>query len=264
MLIDLILVPQGAEYQAVVRGLEAWMGQCPEVLSLPIGPAAVRRRLQSQHQNGQLPNVDGQRVLLLGLGGSVSPAYQVGDVLVLKDMVSRNSVALPSDGTTTGPDAGLGDGQTAWQSYGCDRPLTDALYQHLQVSQSLSPSFQIAMKTGVTSDRLLTTAQEKQQVGQQCQASCVDMEGTSVVATMEEWGAKVSIIRVISDDCHTPIPDLTPAINAAGNLQFGSMLRIFARHPVAATNLIRGSLAGLQRLQLITTWLGQKRNSSTL
>ncbi|MGK7888317.1 MAG: phosphorylase [Leptolyngbyaceae cyanobacterium] len=235
MAIDFILVPQGAEYQAIQRGLRGWTGPPPTVLALPIGPATVQQQLQFLVQAGQIPDLTGQRVLLLGLGGSLSTTYQVGDVLVLERLVSGTQV------------------------YECDRPFSHTLYQHLHAAPVQSSSFQIGMENGVTSDRLLTTAQEKQQTGQAFQASCVEMEGASVLATLQPWGAKVAIIRVISDDCHTTIPDLTAAIAPTGKLQFGRMLWIFLRQPIAAINLIRGSLTGLRRLQQITQQLGQIR-----
>ncbi|MEB3229513.1 MAG: phosphorylase [Leptolyngbyaceae bacterium] len=248
MRIDLILVPQGAEYQAIQHGLDAWDRPRPLVLPLPMGPAAVQRHLHQLQGANQLPVGENQHVLLLGLAGSLSPAYRVGDVVVLTCMTAATRVE--------GPDVLSPDHEN---QYECDRPLTHAIYHHLQRQQSITrtASFQLAMERGITCDRLLTTGQEKQRVGQQFPASCVEMEGTSVLATMQGLGAKVSILRVISDDCYTTIPDLTPAIDPNGQLKVGSMVGIFARQPLAATRLIQGSLTGLQRLRRITRWLGE-------
>ncbi|NES98879.1 MAG: phosphorylase, partial [Desertifilum sp. SIO1I2] len=70
-----LLVPQGAEYQAVCRGLKQHPGTVPFVLPIPVGVNAVQRYLQTWKQ---LP----KQVYVLGLCGSLNPEYQVGEVVL--------------------------------------------------------------------------------------------------------------------------------------------------------------------------------------
>jgi hypothetical protein len=72
------------------------------------------------------------------------------------------------------------------------------------------------------------------------------MEGARVLAAL--LGQKVAMVRVISDEVGQNLPDLAPAIDNQGNLQPLPLARQMLIRPVAALNLIRGSLKGLSQL----------------
>jgi Phosphorylase superfamily len=74
-LIHTILVPQGAEYQAVCRGLSRINGYKPKVIAIPIG---------MQHLEKQ--------VLLMGLCGSLNQRYNVGDIVLYRDCVYQENL----------------------------------------------------------------------------------------------------------------------------------------------------------------------------
>jgi hypothetical protein len=63
---------------------------------------------------------------------------------------------------------------------------------------------------------------------------------------------QAAIVRVVSDDLAGNIPDLSRAFDDRGNLQPLALAAAFARQPIAAARLIRGSLIALDRLTRIT------------
>ncbi|MBD2104902.1 phosphorylase [Leptolyngbya sp. FACHB-261] len=83
--IDAVLVPQGAEYQAVVRALPP---NGPLVVPLAIGPAqaqALALSLKERHW---------RRVLITGVCGSLAPNYGIGTVGVYEGSVNGTDSEL--------------------------------------------------------------------------------------------------------------------------------------------------------------------------
>jgi nucleoside phosphorylase len=105
------------------------------------------------------------------------------------------------------------------------------------ILMSINPKFRIA-----ASDRLIWSAAEKRHLGRG--VDVVDMEGFAALEFFLPQGVPTAMLRVVSDDEHHDIPDLTPAFNSDGSLQ-----------PLAATRLIRGSLVGLKVLEQVTKLL---------
>ncbi len=224
-----ILVLQGAEYQAVCRGLRHAQVSLP-VFPVAIGWPALRRSLAQLQQNGLK---DPQPILLMGLCGSLSSQYQVGDLVLYQG-------CLLADGDQAPPLA----------LHDCDLPLTDQLDQRLR-AQRLA----VARVSGLTCDRVICTAAEKQQLGQTWQAGVVDMEGAIVLASLQSEGMAVAMLRVVSDDCLHAIPNLNAALMADGTLNSGALIRQFVKEPIAAARLIQGAIRGLNVLQSVTTRL---------
>lgn len=272
MTIDLILVPQGAEYNAVIRGLEGVSSRSnhrcvPTVYPLPIGQA-VTTALQSLFPKGS--ELDGKFILLMGLGGSLSARYQVGDVMLLHsvckggaDPKKRNSPAHS-------------DPKHRLPTWDIITPLVQHFYSELQnltVHQTVCESHTASsvgtasnvgvsnvdtvsadMVQGVTLDRMVTSPDEKNELRRIYQADVVDMESAYVVEFLQSRGATVGVIRVVSDDSDTDIPDLSPAIDATGSLNGFKMAWQFLNQPIAAMRLIRGSLKGLKQLSHISAY----------
>lgn len=220
MPVQVILVPAGAEYQAVMRGLKA-VPHAPPVVAVPAGPAAFRAFLETWEGRSRFED---QEILLIGLGGSLSPQHSVGDAILLEQVW----------------DAAERDGS---QGYFCDRTLTDELAQRLGAP----------VGTGVTCDRVITTVAEKRRLGDRHQAAVVDMESAVLLAAMPQ--AKVAILRVISDDCGHDLPDIAGAIGPDGSLRADTLARSFLRRPFAALKFISGSLQALKTLEQITLTL---------
>lgn len=217
--IQIILVPQGAEYQAVCRGLISINSPKPLVLPIPIGCNALTKHLEKLQQAGHFQNSP-QNVLLMGLCGSLSAQYVVGDVVVYQDCINEVN-----------------------SSQSCNSELTESLSKNLKEKAYLVK--------GLTSDRLIHSASEKQYLGQLYNTDVVDMEGLAVLEVLK----KVGIVRVISDDIHHDLPNLASAISPDGALLPLPLALGMMRQPIATTRLIWGSLRGLRVLQNTTRLL---------
>ncbi|MBW4659311.1 MAG: phosphorylase [Drouetiella hepatica Uher 2000/2452] len=217
-LIDAIIVPQGAEHKAVCQGLN---GDKPPVFPVSVGWQPLRRSLEQLKRNQF--DVPQPRVLLMGLCGSLSPHYQVGDIVLYQSCLQEKSDAL----------------------HLCDEQLTRSLEQILAINQV----------TALTTDRVICTAAEKHSLRQEFHADVVDMEGAIVIESLRQAGISVAMLRVVSDSHHHDIPDLNSALRADGSLDSWALAAQFLKKPIAATRLIQGAMRGLSHLQSVTTTL---------
>ncbi len=224
----MILVPQGAEYKSVCRGLSRSTATKPLVLPIPVGPKPLARYLEKLQQEGHFRGYVQPSILLMGLCGGLSPHYVVGDIVLYQDCVYESPVSARLLRT-------------------CDPELTNLLHQELKEKVSLVRA--------LTSDRLIWSAAEKCELGKIYAAGVVDMEGFAALEALSPNGIALAMLRVVSDDCHHNIPDLTLALSLNGSLQPFPLTQRLLRQPRASARLIRGALRGLQVLQQVTTFL---------
>jgi hypothetical protein len=231
-MINTILVPQGAEYQAVCRGLSQFTGSKPNIVSIPVGVKPVTQYLKQWQKEPsfftQVPqtmlvqpenekSLSQPRVLVMGLCGSLSQRYSVGDIVLYQNCTYQGQVQE------------------------CDRLFTTQLYSRLRQ--------QVTLVKGLTSDRIIWSAAEKRHLGELFETDVVDMESFAILEFFQQIGVAATVIRVVSDDSQRDIPNLTSAISDDGSLQTLPLAWRFIRQPVAATRLIRGSLKGLKVLE---------------
>ncbi|MEM8829603.1 MAG: phosphorylase [Cyanobacteria bacterium P01_G01_bin.19] len=215
MFIDTIVVPQGAEYQAVCRGLNRAGCNCMEVIAIPIGTRNIQQILSDR--SSELSRA--KNILILGLCGSLNPEYKVGDIVLYQNCwnLKHQSVSLNSK-------------------------------LNAEIEQKIS----VSLVDGLTSDRLVCQAEEKLKLSQTYPGNVVDMEGYDYTKELQKRNISVAMLRVVSDDVTGNIPDLTKAVDPKGNLQPIPMAIAFLKQPVAAVRLIQGSLTGLNKLREIT------------
>ncbi|WP_373544763.1 phosphorylase [Chamaesiphon sp.] len=210
--IDAILVPQGAEYATVQRACRSSL----PVFAIPAG-AAVAEYLP------RLPLGSWQRVLVMGLCGSLDDRYGIGDVVLYRATISISGRCLE-----------------------CDRELLAGL---VGVSPDKDPVL------ALTSPEVVFRSAAKQQYRQQLGAVVVDMEGQTVQSILAKWGIAVGTIRVVSDDSHHDLPDLSDAFDDRGQLQSWSLVKAVAQDPVAGFRLVQGSLQALRVLDRVARQL---------
>lgn len=215
-MIDTIIVPQGAEYRAVKKGLNKLKIQQPLIVSIPIGTNQITETLNNQKFWQSQP----KRVLIMGLCGSLSSQYSVGDFVLYQNCAQLN------------------------QEISTERKLNKLIIQKLN---------NISLVSGVTSDRMIATINEKQQLTQKFAASVVDMESFAYVKLLQQHAIAVSILRVVSDDVKNNIPNLEPTINESGNIIPVAMTKAMLKQPIVSLKFIKNSLQSLQKLQQITT-----------
>ncbi len=229
---QVILVPQGSEYKAVCRGLSRITPTKPLVMPIPVGPEPLARHLEKLQQAGHFRRYPQPRVLLMGLCGSLSPDYAIGDIVLYQECVYETIASTR-------------------ELQSSDRELTSLLHQKLK---ERLPCL-LGEVRGLTSDRLIWEADQKRTLGQIYDAGVVDMEGFAALKVLGEAGIAVAMVRVVSDDCYHNLPDLTQALSPDGSLQPLPLTLGLLRQPIAAAGLIRGALRGLQVLQRVTTFL---------
>lgn len=224
-LIDTVFVPKGMEYQAVCRGMGKIKPSSPQIIPIPVGRQAVTDYLEQWQQTIDFCHQPPQGVMVMGLGGSLSPIYQVGNLLLYRDC-----------------------GYTQEQQWHfCDNQLSELVFQHL--------GKQASWGRGLTSDRVICQAAEKRQLGQQYQADVVDMEGIAILNWCQLLSIPVVMLRVISDNCQQDLPDLTPAFDDNGVLQPLKLAQQMLKYPSNSIHLIRSSLQGLEILKQVAKQL---------
>ena len=170
--IDTILVPQGAEYQAVSKGLTQAGKPKIHIISISIGVDHLKEYLNRENL--------GQNILVLGLCGGLSPQYAVGEPVIYRGCYSLEGNFLATD-----------------------TQLTEAIEKQLP---------QASVVTGLTSDRPICQAREKLDLAQRYPTQVVDMEGYGCLQLLQNSGVAVAMVRVVSDDCLYDIPNLEAAI----------------------------------------------------
>ena len=225
-----ILVPKGAEYGAVCRGLRR-IDRPPAVVAIPAGPKSASRFLQQWLCN-QSADRTPHAVLLMGLCGSLTARLTVADAVLYEMCRAVSGVSIASLTPETN-DLAV-----------CDPELTDWIDQRLQG--------QVERVKGASCDRVICTATEKQQLGQQSGADVVDMEGFAALTDLRQAGIPGTMLRVISDGCDRNLPNLNLALDADGNLKPQTLALAMLQQPGPALQLIQGSLQGLAKLQTLT------------
>ncbi len=212
--IDTIVVPQGAEYQAVCRSLCQGKIANVQVIAIPLGSVNIRQTLASYAELSS-----SRQILIMGLCGSLDQFYVVGDRVLVKS---------------------------------CEDLKHDLLYLDPALNATIQGKLLIDLVPGFTSDRLISQAQEKYELSQRYRVKIVEMEGFGYVRELQRQGKSVAMLRVVSDDLTGDIPNLSNAFDSQGNIKPLAMAIAFLKQPIAAIRLIRGSLAGLKALEEIT------------
>jgi len=199
---DTVFAPQGAEFQAVRRGLGS------RVTAIPVGADAVTDYLNQWRLGLTAPP---QRVLILGLAGSLTADLKIGDVTLAETCRRQDSpqVWLTAPESNARLERGLGNIKRV-QSLTVPQPLWQEVEKRRRASQYL--------------------------------AQIVEMENSAVLAFFAPSQTPVTILRVISDGLRGDLPNLEGIYNAQGQLKPERLLLAFARNPPAALRLIRGSL----------------------
>jgi len=220
--LETILVPQGSEYQAVMKG---WQKKptCPSILAIPVGGKAVEKALLRELISQKIGANSPQGIIVMGLAGSLSPQLKLGQVVLY-----RSCLDLESD-----------------QLLFCDSSATGYLVEKL--------GHKVQLVEGLSSDRVITEAEEKQNLGKRYQVQVVDMEGAAILKFFAAQQVPVVILRVISDEINQSLPDLSQIYNSAGELQTWPLTKALISQPIAGFNLIRSSLYALKILEQLAT-----------
>jgi len=235
MKIDYILIPQGQEFKTVKKGFNLAQINHPPLISIPVGIRGVQLFLDTWLNQ---VNFQHQRVLLLGLGGSLSPKLKVGDLTFY-----QNCCYLDNDINKNEPIL----------TKSCDLELNN----YLQICLQNQFKINSVSVQGLTSNKLINLASQKQQLFEQNQAEVIDMEAWTILTNLEKFKIKLSVLRIISDDNNHNIPDLNNAFSPEGKLKPLSLALGLIGDPLAGLTLIKGSLTALKKLEKVAFNLAQ-------
>jgi nucleoside phosphorylase len=227
--VDVIFVPNGAEYRAVEQGLKQ-TNRGVQLVSIPMGIEAVAKYYQQLKNKSWQQSVN--RVLIMGLCGSLSPQHQVGDVVLYQNCqyATKNMSENP-------------------KIYPTDVNLTNLIASRLKTK--------ISLVQAITCDRIMCNREEKLALGRSDRAGVVDMEGIAMLEALPE--SSVAILRVVSDDCRHNLPDLNRAFDRdRGIMRTLPLTLAMIAQPQAAIKLIQGATIGLKVLQQVTKELFEK------
>lgn len=213
-MIDYIFVCEGEEFKAVQKAL--FLSNLKrKIIPIPIGVNAVDNLLK----DSQIPH--NKSVLLIGLGGSLSPDYSVGDVVIYEscnyfyegNLITKN----------------------------CDLELNEYLINNLNCS----------LVKGLTTDTLIHKSTDKKNLFEQTYSLVVDMESFAVLSNFQS----ATIVRVISDNYDDNLPDLNFAITPNGKLNNRKVAIALIREPLKGIKLIKNALISLKKLGAIASVL---------
>jgi nucleoside phosphorylase len=211
-LIETIFVPRGAEERAVRKGL-ARAGSGIRVVATGIGPLAAATAADEAIAAG-----DVRSALCTGLCGLLSPAFFVGEALVYRELVAEDCEPLPLD-------ASLGK----------------------SVAARLTSS-QTGIR-GLTTDRILTTAERKRAAAARFGAQAVDMESYPLALRLQRAGVAVAVARVGSDAAGDDLPALDRALDGSGGMDGFALALAMLREPPAGARLAFGATRALRALE---------------
>jgi purine-nucleoside phosphorylase len=219
--IDTIFVPQGPEFKAVQQGLNR-NGAKAALHATPMGPRAIEAYLEQWLKTEFRGLNRTPSVLLMGLCGSMSPGFGIGDRVLYRSCIDAQS-----------PDS--------VSPLLCDPALTKTLQERLENA--------VTIVTSATCDRMVHLASEKQALAKRYGVEVVDMEGHAFLSALLPTGIAVGMLRIVSDDALHDLPDLSAAMTEAGTLNPAKLALSMMTQPRNALRLIQGSLASLKQLE---------------
>jgi nucleoside phosphorylase len=88
-------------------------------------------------------------------------------------------------------------------------------------------------------------------------AAVVDMEAAAILRALQGRGARVAMVRVVSDDAHHDLPDLAGMYDSAGALRPLVLAAALARAPVRGVRFVLSALRALSALSALAERLAQ-------
>jgi adenosylhomocysteine nucleosidase len=164
------------------------------------------------------------RVLVIGLCGALDPMLAVGDAVVY------NRIAASPAATAL--DASL--------SSACAEALGRPLV------------------TAATVDHVVGDVAGKDAVRASTGAAVIDMEAAPLAAALAGRGARIVMVRIVSDAAQTELPDLRGVYTPEGALRPLRLTAALLRSPIRGTSFVRNALHALQSLQAAATALAQE------
>jgi len=162
-----------------------------------------------------------EAALVIGLCGGLSASLVEGTIVSYTDCLSTETDHVPLS---------------------CSASLVDQ-----QVALLISRGMPCERAVGITSPRVGTPIQEKLTLVKSG-ASVVDMESYEIIAVATRAGVPITVLRVVSDPLHQPMPDFNQALKPDGDFDGWKALRVALGSPLLTAKLIAANRRAMQRL----------------
>ncbi len=192
-----------------------------QVVCTGIGPAnadcAARRALTA------LPPACRPLVAVFGIGGALSPALAVGDVVLGVHTRLVEGDPLP----------------------GCPATLARA------ADRLTAAGFTVHQGDHLTTPYVVCQAAEKRRLHAQTTALAVDMESHAIAQAAKRSELPLLLLRIISDDAHRDLPNLNAGLDQNYALRPLGMTATLLSHPLATARFLRHLRQALMKLRQV-------------
>lgn len=223
-------------------------GECGQqqvtVLMSEIGAGGFAAKLQEFLAAGCF-----DELLMLGLAGALDEALKVGDVVVYEKCLWFSASAWSAEGAS------------AREKRNC-RDEIASIFCHSQMGVKAKDRLKAAgqafyERSGISTDRIIVKAADKQRWGKTFAAAAVDMESFQVLQVAAGCGVPAAVVRVISDDTVRDLPDFNQALNAEGKIHPAKAALAMAKRPLAAFSFLQGLRKSVRALHTVSQALLQ-------
>lgn len=171
-------------------------------------------------------------LLIAGLAGGLDPALKSGDAVIYELCYdARINDTQTTNGLPGSKEKSSGCDEKA--SIRCDDEFSGFLFELLQSSNQ-----RCLRGSGVTVNRIITEAKNKASLGVGYHAVAVDMESYDVLKVCAAAGLSAAVLRVISDEVGSDLPDFNRAAEPDGRLNIWRTAVAMAARPMASLGFL--------------------------
>jgi nucleoside phosphorylase len=219
-------------YQNMLAG-EGYLGEnLVELFCTKMGPKnAAENSLKA------LNKAKGKIALVIGLGGALTLECKHFDLVIYENCYFLEETK--------------GDNLQNSQNYltnkiECEKNLTNFLTYKLK-----SENIDLLKGDGLTVSKVVCKAQAKQLLATKYNALTVDMESYQILQAAKEKHIPATVLRIISDDAKSDLPDLSAAMDENGEVNNLKMVLQFVKHPILAANFLRNLNSSVSKLKFV-------------
>ncbi len=215
-----VIVATDGEFKAVAAASDEWRADAESrksgrgrvgdttfsLFQTDMGPTNAARAARQVFERN--PRRD---VLVVGISGALSPDISFGETVLCTEMTNE-------------------DGQTVR----CDADLTARLEEHFAGSKTT-----FHRGRGVTTNRVICEAAGKRRLHEKFGGLTVDMESHAILSVANEFGLRVGVLRVVSDDARHDLPEMNAAFDADFNVRYLKMIAALVSSPIDSARFLK-------------------------
>lgn len=168
-------------------------------------------------------------IIVTGLAGALSLSLKRSSAIVYDQCLNADNEPPIETSNKKSP------GCDEKASIPCDHTLSQSLYESL-----LMNGISCKRGSGLTVNRIVTSAVEKLELGERFNARAVDMETYDILRVAKSHNLPAAAVRIISDEADQNLPDFNRAVDARGRMRPGSLFRQMISSPISSGRFLIG------------------------